>query len=87
MRITTSPWISYPAVSTTLSPSLRISSCPGRIVSTLIDGCRFTFTLRPCDRIVTVPSLFAARYTPYVDGGAHSLSTSSFSDVICSRAS
>ena len=24
---------------------------------------------------------------PYVDGGAHSLSTSSFSDVICSRAS
>ena len=37
--------------------------------------------------MLTVPSSLADRYTPYVDGGAQSLSTSSFSEVICSRAS
>ncbi len=36
---------------------------------------------------MTVPSSFGDRYTPYVEGGAQSLSTSSFSAVICSRAS
>src|SRR6266513_686621 len=71
----------------TLSPSLRMSSWPGLSDSALIEGWRFTFTLRPCERMVTVLSSLAARYTPYVDGGAHSLSTSSFNAVICSRAS
>src|SRR5882724_1255688 len=71
----------------TLSPSLRMSSWPGLSVSALIEGWRYTFTLRPCERMVTVLSSLAAKYTPYVDGGAHSLSTSSFSAVICSRAS
>ena len=30
-------------------------------VSALIAGWRFTFTLRPCDRMLTVPSSFAER--------------------------
>jgi len=37
--------------------------------------------------MLTVPSSFTDKYTPYVEGGAHSLSTSSLSAVICSRAS
>src|SRR5467141_498374 len=69
----------------TFNPSFRISSCPGLSPAGLSPGCRFTFTLRPCARMLTVPSSFAERYTPYVEGGAHSLSTSSFSAVICSR--
>src|SRR5206468_5833002 len=50
-------------------------------------GWRLTLTFRLWDRTLTVPSSFADRYTPYVDGGAQSLSISSFSETMCSRAS
>src|SRR6266850_1334512 len=60
----------------TLRPSLRMSSWPGLSISGLSEGCRLTFTLRPWERMVTVLSSLAARYTPYVEGGAQSLSNS-----------
>ena len=36
-------------------------SWPGLRSVALMEGCRLTFTLRPCERMLTVPSSFAER--------------------------
>ena len=85
--VTTSPDTSLPRASTTFNDSLSTTSCPRSSASRSTSGLSATRIFRPPDSTSTVPSSLRPTTTPYADGGCVSLSTSSRSAAMCSRAS
>src|SRR5205814_784695 len=65
----------------TLRPSLRMSSWPGLRASGLSEGWRLTLTLRPWERMLTVPSSLGARYTPRSE--EHTSELQSLRHLVC----
>ena len=64
LRVTTSPDVSLPRASTTLSDSLRTTSWPRWRVVSVSSGCRATRILRPAEKTSTVPSSLVPRKVP-----------------------
>ena len=87
LDLTTSPVPSGSRAEITLKLSLSTTSEPRSSVSCSISGWRATRILRPLVSTSTVPSSFLPTTTPYADGGWVSLSTSSRSEAMWSRAS
>ena len=87
LNMTTSPTSSKSSAATTLSASLSMTSWPRTRVSISTLGLTFTRSLRPPVKTSMESSSLRFRKVPKPAGGWASRSTSSFSFMICSRAS